>query len=712
MATNPPPLTNGFVLNERFQVQSVLGRGGFGIVYLANDLRRKDQVVVKELAYEGATRSASGVMLAPDDGPRLRERFLDEARTIARLNVPGVLPVRASFSENGTAYYVTQYLADARTLDSMLNDEGRMATDGALDLFFQLLETLEAVHSRGVLHRDIKPTNILVTAKGNAYLIDFGSAREWHAASIQSQTIVFTPGYAPPEQLSDKAKRGPATDLYGLCATLYHMLAGQAPLPATDRMAGVPMRSLRQIRPDVEEPVLRAIEAGLDLQMANRPQSVEELRAMFADQGTSAVLGTLEQLDRKLIKLRSFTFEKRACPSCGGLLSEPKPLRTNGCPVCRQGIIRSRHIPAKLCPICRNAPLRKHDNVGPFCICPKCSKGRLVTRRKTLFRKQIESACPDCGAIFDIADASMSEQGSRSLPFSEWRAKTNREGVVWLCDGCEAQFDELADGRLKQVVPKPTNGRVAFHPDEWSRIAMGLDPGAGNAACDACGADYYVEGQSMTLLGSDEDPHEWAADYMGRRLDREAVRWLAVHKQSENPGYVCESCRTEFDREGDYLRLVQTPNRLLGRHTGEPKKLSDWHRIANGLPEANEEPSFLESMDDAVADAYATGEFGMEGQPELAWKGPAVRVGDGAKGNLSITDAEIVFGGLLRKWRAPTDAILDAWGEENLLSLQMSGESEPLQFEVQPVYLVAHLSSGDRSVLVDAERLAARVRNR
>src|ERR1019366_7111585 len=122
-------------------------------------------------------------------------------------------------------------------------------------------------------HRDIKPSNILVGADGAVYVIDFGAAREWHADSTVTHTVQHTPGYAPPEQLSERARRGPATDLYAVCATLFVMLAGVAPPSASDRAAGIPLPSLLSIRPELDPIIVRAIEAGLMLAYAGRPQT-------------------------------------------------------------------------------------------------------------------------------------------------------------------------------------------------------------------------------------------------------------------------------------------------------------------------------------------------------------------------------------------------------------------------------------------------------
>ena len=156
MSAEPRPLPIGALLAERFEVQSVLGRGAFGIVYLARDLQRNDHSVVKELAPSGCRRLEDNqVDLPTESASRLRQNFLNEARTLGSVREPGVLPVRTAFGQNGTAYFATDYLPNAKTLEQVIREEGRLEVQGALDIFYQCLEVLEAIHARGVLPRDL-----------------------------------------------------------------------------------------------------------------------------------------------------------------------------------------------------------------------------------------------------------------------------------------------------------------------------------------------------------------------------------------------------------------------------------------------------------------------------------------------------------------------------------------------------------------------------
>ncbi len=728
----PDPLDRGFTLAGRFEILSVLGRGGFGIAYLAADIVRKDQAAVKELAPFGCRRFEGGRLDLDSDGNsphRLRQSFIEEVRLLSRLNLPGILPIRATFAENGTAYYATDYLPQAETLEHLLLKEGRMDSAGAMDILFQVLETLEAVHAKRILHRDIKPSNILISPKGQAYLIDFGSAREWHADASTRHTVLYTPGYAPIEQLSERGRRGPPTDIYALCATAYRMLTGSLPVPATDRANGAELTPLRMLRPDIEPLVARAIDAGLQLRFHDRPQSIAELREMLSSVSSDEVSDSLEAYDAKLLKLQRFSFERRQCPACRGLLEQPKPLKKWGCPVCRVGTIRKRDIAGRLCPSCQVGTLHKRPNDRPLGFCPLCRTGQLSLRYQGMLKRRLFLDCLNCRSGFESDSGGLTlvsaPEGRNSLlvPSSnpvnletfeipttksseEWRDISKRGLEVWVCDGCDAQFDLLEDGRWNQTIPKPKKYRTLY-PEEWARVAAGLPPGAGNAECDACRADYFVDEGRITLLNSESDIHGFAAEHLGRLLDVEEMRWLGVGKDSPHPGYVCADCGAELDVDGDYLRLVKTTHRPLLRYVGEPRKLVDWHRIALGLPETHEEDVFKTDALSAIRRAYESGEIGFSSNDLIVWKGPAIR--ERQSGTLAVANREIAFGGMLKKWRAPLDAVVASSGHADLLEVQMSGEDEPLSFQVTPVELTVNLSSGNQSVMLNAENLARRL---
>jgi len=264
-----------------YTVGRVLGQGGFGITYKGSDTRLHRVVAIKEFFPEGCIRQGTFVSIAtpsitPAEFEGWKQRFLQEARTLARFNHPGIVRVYDVFEENRTAYIVMEFL-QGKPLSRILEERGgRMEEQEALRYIAQVCEALELVHSSGILHRDIKPDNIMVCEDGRVVLIDFGAAREFVARATQRHTVILTPGYAPMEQYSERGQRGPFTDIYALAATLYHLLTGEVPVPAPERRVGIPLPDVRQLNPRISPHVAQAIMQGLEMESDKRPQTARE----------------------------------------------------------------------------------------------------------------------------------------------------------------------------------------------------------------------------------------------------------------------------------------------------------------------------------------------------------------------------------------------------------------------------------------------------
>jgi uncharacterized protein YbaR (Trm112 family) len=715
------PLPPGTVLRGRFEIAAVLGRGGFSLAYYANDLSSGDVCVVKELAPPGSVRRDLRELdlhaIPHANPPKLRQRFLDEAHLIGKLRIPGILSLREAFEEHSTAYYVTDRVEGSRSLESYIAQEGRMHSEGALDVLFQLLETLEGVHEQGILHRDIKPTNILLGPDGRTYLIDFGAAREWHADLAVQHTVLFTPGYAPLEQLSEHGKRGPATDIYALAATTYHMLAGFAPRHAVERADGTELVPLERLRPDLDKTVVEAVRAGLQLRFQDRPQSVGAFRKILLhteiEQPERSVL---ETFDATLAKLERFDFSPRECPACSGLLETPRPLRKGACPVCHTGTVRPRRLPERLCPACQTGILHRRGARQPLLFCPACKTGVMTFTKKGLINKTHIGACASCGARFegDNVDARQtlpSESDERS--WDEWRGASGRAAEAMLCDVCEGQYDIVDEECWRQVVPRP-KGSEAYSPEEWSKIAAGLGPDAGNSECDHCHADFLIEADTQTLLDYDQDENGYGRLYLGKVVPTPSVPWLAVGKTSGHEGLLCQSCGTEFDDEDEYLRLAASPNARLAKRTGQLLTLEDWHRAAKALPLVSEEEQFMARFHQALREALVRRELPLDPrEPKLLWRGGAkmleredeawIEVG---AGHLTVTEEEIVFSRLLKKWRRPLDSVIAVEADETILTINFTGEREPYAFDLEPVQWSVQMESGVLSLELSAAHAA------
>jgi serine/threonine protein kinase len=286
----------GHQLNQ-YRIEAVIGRGGFGITYQAQDTTLRKQVAVKEyLPVEFAVRATDASVQArarrlEQDYRWGLERFLDEARTLAHFRHPNLVPVLLFFEANGTAYMVMEFERGRSLADVIADSPSRRALIPRLPALLDgLLSALVDVHAAGFLHRDIKPANIILRPDGTAVLVDFGSAR--HAIGQRSRTLtsIVTPRYAPIEQYALEGKQGPWSDLYGVAAVLYHLITSEAPPEAVNRVRDDPYRPLAG-RTDValSRTLLAAIDAALAPYPEQRPQSVAAFRAMAGLGAPSAV---------------------------------------------------------------------------------------------------------------------------------------------------------------------------------------------------------------------------------------------------------------------------------------------------------------------------------------------------------------------------------------------------------------------------------------
>ncbi len=269
-----------------YVIQSVIGQGGFGVTYLAQDSNLGRWVALKEyLPAEFAVRS-EGDTVRPRSG-NLGETyawglrgFIEEARTLAKFRHPSIVHVHNVFEANGTAYIVMEYERGEDLAARLKRGEGASESD-LLAVVLPITEGLAIVHEAGFIHRDITPNNIRIRHQGPSVLIDFGSAREALLQRSRSLTRVVTPRYAPFEQYSTQLKQGPWSDVYSLGACLYTAVCAARPVDAMDRSAllmetGVDPqpKACDEAKGDYSRAFLEAIDAALSFRADDRPQSV------------------------------------------------------------------------------------------------------------------------------------------------------------------------------------------------------------------------------------------------------------------------------------------------------------------------------------------------------------------------------------------------------------------------------------------------------
>jgi serine/threonine protein kinase len=294
MPATPAPTDNllalpdGTVLVGDYRIKRVLGAGGFGITYLADETALARLVTIKEyFPADFAARQETNA------SPRSREvagdyqwgldRFIDEAQTLARFDHPNIVRVHRYFRANNTAYMVLHF-EEGGSFKSWLKGLKRAPRQAELDrMVAPLLDALEIIHKANFLHRDIAPDNIMVRRDGSPVLIDFGSARGQIASHSRTVSALVKPGYSPYEQYATTtSSQGPWTDIYALGATLYHAIAGRRPHDAPSRIVSDEYVKAAEVALSAYRgSFLDAIDKALRLEVGERPQSIAEWRGQL-----------------------------------------------------------------------------------------------------------------------------------------------------------------------------------------------------------------------------------------------------------------------------------------------------------------------------------------------------------------------------------------------------------------------------------------------
>jgi serine/threonine protein kinase len=283
---DPNVLPAGYRLNE-YVIESTLGHGGFGIVYLARDEQLHRQVAIKEFmpGALASRRNGSSVVVKSERHRATFEAglrsFVNEARLLARFDHPALVKVYRFWEQNDTAYMVMPYYR-GQTLREWLRAQGAPVPEATLlRIVGAVLEPLERLHAENVFHRDVAPDNILMLEGGQPVLLDLGAARQIIGDMTQALTVFLKPGYAPFEQYGEvpSMRQGPWTDIYAVAAVMYFAVVSKSPEPSVERMIRDELRPLRSLAEGMYSPgFLSAIDRALALRPEDRPASVAEFR--------------------------------------------------------------------------------------------------------------------------------------------------------------------------------------------------------------------------------------------------------------------------------------------------------------------------------------------------------------------------------------------------------------------------------------------------
>ncbi|WP_064744182.1 protein kinase domain-containing protein [Actinomadura oligospora] len=263
----------GRLLAGRYRLDAVVGRGGMGTVWRARDTMLHREVAVKEVLLPPG--------LADDERAVMYERTLREARASARLSHPGVVVVHDVVEEDGRPWIVMELLI-APSLQDVLDEEGPLAHARVADIGLQMLGALRHAHSKGILHRDVKPSNVLLCDNGRVVLTDFGIAQmEGDATLTQTGLVMGSPAYIPPER-AQGVRAVPASDLWSLGATMYAALEGRSPYERSDAMASLQAALLEPVPPPRNAGPLRQVLDGLLARQPMHRMSGEQAEPLLA----------------------------------------------------------------------------------------------------------------------------------------------------------------------------------------------------------------------------------------------------------------------------------------------------------------------------------------------------------------------------------------------------------------------------------------------
>ena len=311
-------LQTGTLLHQgEYRILSVLGQGGFGITYLGLQQGLERRVAIKEFFMkdlcnrnEGDSQVSVLSEGARQQVDRFRQKFVKEAKTLAALDNPHIIRIYNVFEENGTAYYVMEYIEDG-SLKDLVSAHGPLPEAEALGYIRQLADALGYLHRQKILHLDLKPANVLLKGGQTAVLIDFGISKRYDEEGSQTSSTPagISRGYAPLEQYNagGVSRFQPCTDIYSLGATLYTLLTGEVPPAATD----VNNDGLPALPSHISTSTARAIEKAMSPRPKDRPQSVEEFMKL------------LQSVDEEVTK----PGEGKAMPKERQKKSQPRKLR-------------------------------------------------------------------------------------------------------------------------------------------------------------------------------------------------------------------------------------------------------------------------------------------------------------------------------------------------------------------------------------------------
>jgi Protein kinase domain/WD domain, G-beta repeat len=511
-------LPGGTELAGDYRIDRVLGAGGFGVTYLADEMALSRKVSIKEyFPSDFAARTNDG-----GASPRSEdcsgdytwglERFIEEAQTLAKFNHSNIVRVYRTFRANNTAYMVLHF-EEGQSLKAWLKGLNRAPRQKELDaIVAPLLDALQTIHKAEFLHRDIAPDNIIIRKAGDPVLIDFGAARSDIAAHSKTKTVsaLVKPGYSPYEQYAETSKQqGPWTDIYALAATLYHAVTGKRPPDSPSRMLKDEMVPAHNAAlSSYRSTFLDAIQHGLALSVSARPQSVAEWRgALLAPEPEKP--GVIARMRERTEVKKSAGKQRRAAAAVIAVQAPMPPPDVPGTPGLNGGLLdfvedlKSRGAAKKVAAAKQPTPAKAPP--------PRVAIVQAIAAPVALATLPVPVAARPMSRL--VSRNAIGKKRARPAPAVTRRRSLSRElktKVILAVAFASAGFvfqDQIQ--RLAQPLPAGiTTGAITAEPAERS-IAQASEFRAHDGGIDAM--SFNGDGRLIVTTGSDKTLKIWNA---------------------------------------------------------------------------------------------------------------------------------------------------------------------------------------------------------
>jgi serine/threonine protein kinase len=514
--TNLIALPGGTELAGDYRIDRVLGAGGFGVTYLAEEIALSRKVSIKEyFPSDFATRNENGTATprsesCSGDYTWGLERFIEEAQTLAKFNHSNIVRVYRTFRANNTAYMVLHF-EEGQSLKSWLKGLNRAPRQKELDgIVAPLLDALQTIHKAEFLHRDIAPDNIIIRKSGDPVLIDFGAARSDIAAHSKTKTVsaLVKPGYSPYEQYAETSKQqGPWTDIYALAATLYHAVTGKRPPDSPSRMLKDEMVPAQEAALSSYRPTfLDAIQKGLALKVNARPQSVAAWRGALLAPAPEKP-GVIARI-RERTEIKKSTEKTRRAAAMPPAAQAPVPPPPDA-PGPKGGLLDFVDSLKLKSPVPPPQPAATQEKAAQDKAVVKPAPARAVTAKVAVAPVEVPPL-----AVAVPARKSAGKKRSRPAPAVKRSRSLSRElktKVMLAVAFASAAFlfkDQIP--RLAQPLPSAvTTGSIATEPAERS-IVQASEFRAHDGAIDAM--SFNGDGRLIVTAGSDKTLKIWKAE--------------------------------------------------------------------------------------------------------------------------------------------------------------------------------------------------------